>query len=336
MSHAKIALMWLSLVAALAALALLADPALAQSKPRMHRIAVITPSSSQPEAPRQILAFRQALRELGYVEGQNTVLELRFAEGRSERIPELVADVLARNVDVLVAGSTVTALAAKKATSTVPIVFTGVIDPVGPGLVQSLARPGGNVTGATFGVGGVGFAGKWLELLREVQPTVLRVAVLRNADNPASASMVEELRRAAVTFKISIEVIDAGDPAELDRAFASIDAAGVHGLVVTGDPFFFVQRAAIAQFAARKRLPAVYFIRDFVEAGGLLSYGSTLADSWRRGAIFVDRILKGAKPAELPVDQPTTFELVVNLQAARALGIAIPPALLLRADQVIQ
>jgi len=183
------------------------DSTLAQPKARVYRIGVISPSSSKPEIPRQIVAFRQALRDLGYMEGRNAALEFRFAEGDSDRLPALVADVLARNPDVLVVGSTVMALAAKKATSSIPIVFTGVIDPVGPGLVQSLGRPGGNVTGATFGIGGVGFAGKWLELLKEVQPSGSRVAVLRNTDNPASAATVEDGQRAAATFQMSIEAM---------------------------------------------------------------------------------------------------------------------------------
>jgi len=199
-------------------------------------------------------------------------------EGRNERLPELVAEVLRLKVDVLLAGSTPGALAAKRATTTVPIVFAGVTDPVGAGVVASLARPGGNITGVAVGAGGVGFAGKWVELLKEAVPGVSHVAVLSNSANPASAPFVPEIRLAARTLNMKLDVLDAGNAADLDRAFTAIGASGAQGIVVTGDPFFVVNRAKIAQFAASRRLPAVHFSKLFAESGGLMSYGASLEE----------------------------------------------------------
>ncbi len=304
----------------------------AQQAGRVYRIGFVSPTSSSPT----IDAFRQGLRELGYVEGQNVIVEARFAEGRSERLPELVAEVLRLKVDVLVVGSTLGALAAKRATTTLPIVFAGLIDPVATGIVASLARPGGNITGATFGIGGSGFAGKWVELLKEAAPDVSHVAALWNPANPASAPIVSEVQAAARALNVRLDVLEVGNPAKLDRAFAAIGTSGARGLIVSNDPFFFAHRAKLVQFAASKRLPAIYFIRDFVDAGGLMAYGSSLADSYRRTATYVDKILKGAKPADLPIEQPTKFELVINLKTARALRLTIPQPLLARADEVIE
>jgi ABC-type uncharacterized transport system substrate-binding protein len=317
-----------------AAVLLLAGSVAAQAQPaaRVYRIGFISPTSPGPT----IHAFQQGLRELGYVEGQNLILETRFAEGRSERLPELVAEVIRLKVDVLVIGSTLGALAAKRATTTVPIVFAGLIDPVAPGIVASFARPGGNITGVTFGIGGAGFAGKWVELLKEAAPNVSHVAALWNSANPASASLVHEMQAAARTLNMRLDVLDAGSLTKLDGALAAIGTSGARGLIVTADPFLVANRAKIAQFAASKRLVSVYFTRDFVDAGGLMSYGSSIAESFRRAARYVDKILKGAKPADLPVEQPTTFELVINLKTAKALGLTIPQSLMLRADQVIE
>ncbi len=306
--------------------------ALAQPAPRVYRIGFVSPTSSGPT----IDAFRQGLRELGYVEGQNVIVEARFAEGWSERLPELVAEVLRLKVDVLVVGSTLGALAAKRATTTVPIVFAGLIDPVATGIVASLARPGGNITGATFGIGGAGFSGKWVEVLKKAAPDVSHVAALLNPANPASAPLVSEMQTAARALNVRLDVLDAGNPTKLDRAFAAIGTSGARGVIVSNEPFFFANRAKLVQFAASKRLPAIYFTRDFVDAGGLMSYGSSVADSYRRAARYVDKILKGAKPADLPIEQPTKFELVINLKTARALRLTIPQPLLVRADQVIE
>jgi len=318
------------LLAALLAVVSLA--ASAQPGSRVYRIGFVSPTSPGPT----IEAFRKGLRESGYVEGRNVIVEARFAEGRSERIPALVAEVLALKVDVLVVGSAVAALAAKKATTTVPVVFTGLIDPVAPGIVTSLAHPGGNITGTTFGVGGAAFAAKWVEGLKEAAPGVAHVAVLWSSANPASAPSVSNMQAAARTLNMRLDLLDAGSPAKLDAAFAAIGAGGARGLIVSNDPFFFANRARLVQFAATQRLPAVYFTRDFVDEGGLMAYGSSVADSYLRAATYVDRILKGAKPGDLPIDQPTRFELVINLKTAKALGLAVPRSLLVRADQVIE
>jgi putative tryptophan/tyrosine transport system substrate-binding protein len=321
-------------LAAAAAVLLLAWSVAAQAHQaaRVYRIGFVFPASPGPI----FHAFRQGLKEVGYVEGQNVVVETRFAEGRSERLPELVAEVIRLKVDVLVVGSTLGALAAKRATTTVPIVFAGLIDPVAPGVVASFARPGGNITGVTFGIAGAGFGGKWLQLLKEAAPDVSHIAAVWNSANPAAAPLVQEMQTAAQTLNVRLDVLDAGNPTKLDRALATISTSGARGIIVTADPFFAANRAQLVQFAASKRLIAVYFSRElFVDAGGLMSYGSSVAESYRRAATYVDKILKGAKPSDLPIEQPTTFELVINLKAARALGLTIPQTLLLRADQVI-
>jgi putative ABC transport system substrate-binding protein len=321
-------------LATAAAVLLLAGSVAAQAQQaaRVYRIGYVSPTS--PSLP--FAAFRQALRELGYVEGRNVIIEERYAEGRPERLPELVAELIRLKVDVLVTGSTVSALAAKRATTTVPIVFATAFDPVATGIVASLARPGGNITGMAMGVGGSGFGGKWVELLKDAIPNISHVAVLWNSANPANAPIVREVQAAARTLNVKLDLLDAGNLTNLDRAFAAISASGVQGIIVTNDPFFNVNRAQLAQFAERKRLPAVHFSKLFVDAGGLMAYGASFEDSWRRAATYVDKILKGAKPADLPIEQPTKFELVINLKAARALGLTIPPSLLLRADQVIE
>ena len=325
-----------SILAALAfAIPLFAGTLEVQAQPagKLHRIGVVSPLSGSPEPP-TVRALRQGLVELGYVEGKNLVLETRYAEGRAEQLPALFTELIGQKVDVLVTGSNAGALAAKKATATIPIVFAGVMD-AAP-FVASLARPGGNMTGATFGVSGAGIAGKWLELLKEAAPGVSRVAVLTNAANPQSVNLVREIHAAAQMLKVGIDQFDAGNDATLDKALAAIGASRAQGLVVPIDPLFAAHRAKIVRFAAEKRLPAMYFFNLFPEAGGLMSYGGNLEESWRKAASYVDRILKGAKPADLPVDQATKFELVVNLKAAKALGLTLPPSLLLRTDRVIE
>jgi putative ABC transport system substrate-binding protein len=304
----------------------------AQQMPRVYRIGFVGSDASGP----QIDAFREGLKELGYVEGKNVVLETRFAEGRSERFPELIAQGLRLKVDVLVVGSTPAARAAKKATTTVPIVFASLFDPVGAGIVASLARPGGNITGAAIGVGGSGFAGKWVELLKEAVPDLSYVAVLANSANPANAASVREIEAAARPLKMKLDVFDVGNTTNLDRALATIRRSGVQAVIVTNDPFFTPNRTKLVQFAASNRLPTVYFFKIFAESGGLMVYGASLEDSYRTAATYVDKIFKGAKPADLPIEQPTRFELVINLKTAKALGLTIPPSLLLRADKVIE
>jgi len=315
-------------VAALALGAFL--PAVAQ--PRVYRIGFI---GSSPVPP-AIAALRERLAELGYVEGKNLVFEERYAGASLDRLSEVITGSLASNVDVLVVGSTPVALAVKRATTTVPIAFAGLFDPVGSGIVASLARPGGNITGASIGVGGAGLGGKWLELLKEAVPSITQVAVLANLSNPASAASVREIEAAARILKVKVEVHDATTPEDLDRAFDAIGTSDAQGLIVSNDPFFNVNRVKLVQFAARKRLPAMYFFDLFAEAGGLMVYGASLVDSYRKAAAYVDRILKGARPGDLPVEQPTRFELVVNLKTAKALGLTIPQRLLLRADRVIE
>jgi putative tryptophan/tyrosine transport system substrate-binding protein len=222
------------------------------------------------------------------------------------------------------------------ATSTVPIVFASVFDPVGAGLVTSLARPGANITGASIGVGGAGLAGKWVELLKEAVPGISQAAVLANLSNPASATSVREAEAAGRALAVKLLVHDTGTAEALDRALAAIAASAAQGLIVTNDPFFTPNRDKLVQFAAARRLPAIYFFHLFAEAGGLMAYGASLIDSYRKAAVYTARILKGAKPADLPVQQPTHFEMVINLKAARTIGLALPSRLLLRADQVIE
>ena len=328
----------LTIFTAVVIVLLLAEPltAQAQQAARVYRIGFVShPLPVSPEPP-TLRAFRQGLRELGYVEGKDVIVETRSSEGREVRLPELVAEMIRLKVDVLVVGGTSSTLAAKRATTTVPIVFASVIDPVAPGLVASLARPGGNITGVTFWVGGVGFAGKWVELLKAAAPGISHVAVLSNSGNPQTAPQVQEIQAAARTLKMKVDLLEATNAADLESALAAIGASGAHGIIVAGDPFFTANRAKLAQFAAEKRLPAVYFNKTFADAGGLMAYGVSLEDSYRKAATYVDKILKGAKPADLPVEQPTKFELVINLKAAKALGITIPQSLLFRADHIIE
>jgi putative ABC transport system substrate-binding protein len=274
--------------------------------------------------------------EFGYVDGKNVLVEARYAEGRSERIPDLVAEVIRLKVDVLVVGSVSGALAAKRATTTIPIVFASVFDPVASGIVASLARPGGNITGVTVAVGSSGMYGKWLELLKEAVPHVSHVAALSNPAHPLSGPYVREIQAAARTLKVKVDVLEAGNDTNLDKALVTVGASGAQGIIVTPDPFFTRNRAKLVRFAADKRLPAMYFYKLFIDAGGLMAYGGSMEDSYRRAATYVDKILKGTKPADLPVEQPTKFELIINLKAAKALGLTIPQTLLLRADQVIE
>ena len=306
----------------------------AQQEPRMFRIGVVSPISANPNPT--VDALRQGLRELGYVEGKNIVLETRFAEGRTDRLPELVAKTIRLKVDVLVVGSTLGALAAKNATSTVPVVFAGLYDPLGPGIVASLARPGGNITGASMGIGGSGFGGKWVELLKEAIPHLSDVAVLANPSSPLSPPIVQEVQAAARRANVKVELFGASNVRDLERTLPKIGASRAQGLVVVLDPLFVASRSPLVEFAASRRLPAMYFTRLFAEAGGLMTYGGSLEDSYRRAATYVDKILKGAKPADLPIDQPTRFEFVINLKTAKALRLTLPTSLLTRADQVIE
>lgn len=307
-------------------------PEAQQSPSRVYRIGFVTTASP---AMGSIEPFRQGLKEAGYVEGKNVVLEARFAGGRLELLPDLVGDVLRQRVDVLVVSSTRTALAAKSATSTVPIVFASVFDPVAAGIVPNLARPGGNITGIAIAVGG-DFGGKWVELLREAVPGMSRAAVLWNSANPSSAQSAQAIQTAASTLGVQVDLFSASDAASLEKALGAIAASRAQGVIIAPDPYFNASRTKIVRFVAGRRLPAVYFFRSFAEAGGLMAYGANNADSIRAAAKYVDRILKGARPADLPIDQPTRFELVINLKTAKALGVKIPQSLLVRADYIIQ
>jgi putative ABC transport system substrate-binding protein len=279
-------------------------------------------------------ACRQGLRELGYVEGRNIAVEPRWAEGRHERLPGLAKDLVRHNVDVIVAAATPASLAAKAATSTIPIVIVAVGEPVKVGLVTSLARPGGNVTGLSLLT--TDLSGKRLELLREFVPKVTRVGILKNPDNPVSAVFLEETQVAAHKLGIELQSTDARNPEQIDRAFEQAAARRDDAIVVFDDPVLWSHRARVVEMAAARRIPAMYGLRDFVDIGGLMSYGPDRPDQYRRTAIVVDKILKGAKPADLPVERPTKFELIFNRTTATALGLEVPTSLLLRADLIIE
>ncbi len=253
----------------------------------------------------------------------------------ADRLPHLIAELIRLQVDVLVVGLAAGALAAKKAELATPVVFAAVTDPLGHGIIGNLARPGGNITGVSLAVG-EGFSGKWVELLHETVPKVARVAVLRNPTHQVAEAFRRETQAAGRALGVRLQFYEARDPAELDRALSRMEKERAGALVVTPDPLFFSQRSRLVDFAARRRLPSMSFSRDFADAGGLMAYWPSFPDSYRRAATYVDKILKGAKPADLPVEQPMRFELVVNLRTARALGLTFPPSVLIRADQVIQ
>jgi len=307
---------------------------MAQQPDKVFRVGFLGPNSG--ELAQHVLAvFRQALRERGWVEGRNVVIEWRFADGKFDQLPKLVAELIQLKVDVIVAGASVATWAAKEATKTIPIVMAASADAVGEGLVASLAHPGGNITGMTFLVGPE-IAGKQLGLLKELTPAASRLAVLANPSNRAHAAFVKELKFTARSLGAQLQVLEASNPGQLDNAFSAMTRERAAALLVLTDSMFVGQRRRLADLAARNRLPALYSQREFVDDGGLISYGPSLSDMFRRAAAQVDKILRGAKPADLPVEQPTNFELVINLKTAKALGITIPQPLLLRADEVIQ
>jgi putative ABC transport system substrate-binding protein len=308
----------------------------AQQAGKVHRIGYLTSGSATASASRHFVeAFRQGLAELGWIDGQNVAIVYRFAEGRHDRLPELAAELVRSKVDVIVAGPTLPVQAAKSATATIPIVMTPVGDPVRLGLVASLARPGGNVTGVSFDVA-FETVPKALELLRESVPKIRRVAVLSNADSPGQAVALSDLTPAAQSLGLQLRSLKVRGPDGFDAAFAAVARDPVDALFVLPEPLFIVHRTRLANLAAQYRLPSMYAVKENVEAGGFMSYGPSLVAAFRRAAVFVDKIFKGAKPADLPVEQPTKFELVINLKTARALGLTIPPSLLARADQVIE
>jgi putative ABC transport system substrate-binding protein len=279
-------------------------------------------------------AFRQGMGEHGYVDGQNVTLMERWAEGRSERFPELMSELLGLKPNVILAVSVSAALAAKTATTTTPIVFIA-SDPLGSGLVPSLARPGANLTGFSLFLGDE-FSSKWLELLKEAVPTASVVAMIWNPVNPANARYVTVLQAAAGKLGVALLSQPVSEPDQFDGAFASAVAARAQALVIFVDPLTVRYRDRIAALAMHNRLPAMYGFREFVDAGGLIAYGVNVPYLCRRAAVYVDKIVKGTNPAELPVEQPTRFELIINLKTAKALGLDVPPTLLARADEVIE
>ena len=305
----------------------------AQQAGKVYRIGVLIHSSASIYE-RRIEAFRQGLRDLGYVEGKNVTLEYRWSEGKLDRLPQLAAELIRGQVDVIVTHSA-GGLAAKRATTTIPIVMATALDPIGTGLVASLARPGGNVTGLSLQTS-KGFAGKWLQLLKEAVPKLSRVAVLWNRANLGVASQVNDIEAAAQTLGVRLERLEFRGADQIEGALAAIVAKRPDGLIVPNDSAAFQERARIVAFAAKHRLPTIYAVRETVEVGGLMAYGQGSIELWRHAAVYVDKILKGAKPANLPMEQPTTFEFVINLKTAKALGLTIPQSLLGRADEVIQ
>ncbi len=307
----------------------------AQPKRNVRTIGFLGPP---PSAGGLVQAFQQGLRDLGYVEGQNIRIEYRYTDvplqGDLDRMRQLAAELVRLKPDVFVVSITEAALAAKNATDTIPIVMVNVADPVAAGLVSSLAQPGGNITGLTRQ--GPELIGKNLELLKEAVPETARFGVLANPKNPLGSAMVADAQRAARSLGVRLKVLEARAPTEIEKAFSTMHTEHLGAVLVLPDSTFYLNRTHIVGLALRFRLPAIFQNREFVEEGGLLSYAANTAGNYRRAAIFVDKILKGAKPADLPVEQPTKFEFVINLKTAKALGLTIPQSVLGRADEVIQ
>jgi putative tryptophan/tyrosine transport system substrate-binding protein len=320
---------------AVIALGLLAAPLAAEAQ-RAGKVPVIGvmegPAPSLNQSVRE--AFRQGLEQHGWVEGRNVIIEYRSAEGRTERFPELAAELVRLNVSVILAAGEPMIIAARQATATIPIVMAAVGDPVGRGFVASLARPGGNITGVSNMA--VEMTGKWVELLKEAVPKAIKVAALRNPTNPTHEVFWRQTQEAARALGVQAQPAEAKTVEEIDLAFAAMVKERPGALIVFPDPLFNGSRVKVAALAERYRLPSLTMFRESVDAGGLMSYGPSILDNYRRAAGFVDRILKGAKPADMPVEQARQFELVINLKTAKALGLTIPPSLLGRADQVIE
>jgi ABC-type uncharacterized transport system substrate-binding protein len=316
---------------------LLAAPlaAEAQQASKVWRIGILgNVPLTDPEGANLWGAFVQGLRELGYVEDQNITIERRSSEGQYERLPALAADLVRLKVDVIVVPASENALAAQRATRTIPIISASLGDPARTGLVASFARPDGNITGLSFA--GPELAGKQIELLKDIVTRVPRVAILSNPTNSIHSAWLREANAATRSLRLQLQALEARTPDEFESAFAALTRQRAGALLVLPDGMFLFHRARIADLAAKRRVPAMYGLRAHVDAGGLVFYGASLRDSFRRAATYVDKILKGAQPGDLPVEQPTKFELVINLKTATALGLTIPPSLLQRADQVIE
>ena len=317
-------------VVVLLALAVIAE---AQQPKKVARIGFLGASSASVLAAR-IEAFRQGLRDLGYVEGKNIVIEWRSAEGKLDRLPALAAELVRLKVDVIVTTGPAPTRPAKEATSTIPIVMAFDNDPVGNGFVASLARPGGNITGLSTLAPEI--SGKQLEVLKEIVPRLSRVAVLGSSTTPGNAQSLKETELAAGAFGVKVQYLDVRDPKDIDTAFRATGKGRADAILVLTSPVFNPYRTEIADLAVKNRLPAIYSTPEFVEDGGLMTYGVSLTDLYRRAATYVDKILKGAKPADLPVEQPKKFEFIINLKAAKQIGLTIPPNVLVRADKVIK
>jgi len=303
----------------------------AQQQPKVWRIGLLAPDSSSTGI---YAGLQQGMRGLGYLEGKNFSIEGRFAEGIYDRLPGLAADLVRSRVDIIVAGSTLSVQAARQATSTIPIVMAAVPDPVGEGFVARLARPGGNITGLSNIVTEV--SAKHLELLRGVIPKLSRVAVLVNPHNPSDSLILEQIQGAAYSAGLKVLAVEASTAPQIEAAFVLMSRARSEALIVAADAYFDMQRDQIAGLAIKNRVPAISSSREMTQAGGLMSYGQNLAEHYRRAATYVDKILKGAKPANLPVEQPTVLELIINRKTAKALGVTIPRELELRADRVVE
>jgi putative ABC transport system substrate-binding protein len=305
--------------------------AYAQSPAKARRIGVLM-TTTPAAAAHIVAAFADGLKQLGHIDGKNVVIEYRWAEGRRERFAEMATDLVRQKADVIVASSQGPALAAKQATTTIPIVMVNVTEPVEAGLVASLARPGGNVTGLSQQLTPE-IRAKQLQLLKETLPRLARVAVLRS---PSTTVGLREYEAAGQTLQVRVQFVEVRSRDDLGRAFTAMVRDRVDALLVPGDTFLFTERQRVAELAREHRLPGIYSLREFTEAGGLMSYSARITEQFRRAAVYVDKILRGARPATLPVESPSHYELVINLKTAKALGLTIPPSLLLRADQVIE
>jgi putative ABC transport system substrate-binding protein len=323
-----------AITALLLAVAVAGPPAHAQQAPKTAKIGILSATTPAALAP-GVEAFKQGLRELGWVEGKSFVLEVRYGEGKVERLPELARELVALKMDVIVTPADLSIAAVKRETQTIPIVMALSSDPVGAGFVASLARPGGNITGLSNI--SPELSGKRLELLREAVPGFSRVALLWNPDVRGAVLDYKEAASAARSLRVEVKSVEASRAEDLDRAFSTITSWRAQALMLPGvNPVGFANRAQIVSFAQRNRLPSMFPTKEYVDSGGLMSYGPSLVDLLRHAAGYVDKILKGAKPADLPVQQPTKFELVINLKTAKALGLTLPQSLLRRADDVIQ
>ena len=307
----------------------------AQQRERVWRIGVLLPfAEDHPVGQARVAAFVQGLRQLGWTDGHNVRIDYRWSAGDSDNIRKFASELIALGPDVVMAFTSAAVTALRQATSTVPIVFAVVADPVGAGYVESLARPGGNVTG--FAAQEYAVGGKWMELLKETVPHLTRVAVLRDSAIPAGLGQFGALQAVAPSFGVELRPLDLNDPGGIEHGIAAFTKGSNNGLIVTGSPSATLHRNLIITLAARHKLPAIYYERSFADAGGLISYGPDFIDQCRRAAGYVDRILKGERPADLPVQAPTKYELVINLKTAKALGLQIPDKLLALADEVIE